>query len=166
MNTKLKNFILNGLTYGIVFFILSFILGYYSFNFSLRKTIFCSVPIGIVALLIHGLIHSRFTKPLKTLQAITISLQDFETFNIEAPANHIINDHLISGKLFLTEKRLVFKSFEQEEYSWLLIHFRSFKFHPSIFNLGGEFIIQDDDNNMLVFEVDEIRLWKKSLLKI
>ncbi len=162
MNTKFKNFIFNGLTYGIVFFILSFI-SYCVFNFPVQKAALYSLPIAGVALIINGLIQSRFTKSSKTLQKITISLEDFEILKIEAPANHIIDDDLISGKLFLTEKRLVFISFEQEKYTWFLINLHSFKFHPSIFNTGGEFIVTDDNQNKLVFEVHEIKTWKKAL---
>jgi hypothetical protein len=46
----------NGLIYGIVFFVLSFLIGYFTFNLSLNKTIIVSTPIAICALLINGLI--------------------------------------------------------------------------------------------------------------
>lgn len=165
MNIKYKNFIFNGLTYGVIFFLLSFIC-YYAFNFPLKKAALYSVPIGLFALIINGLIQSRFTKSSKTLKAIIISLEDFETLKIEAPANHTIDDHLISGKLFLTDKRLVFISHQQEEYYWLLTNLHSFKCYGSIFNAGGEFILTDNSKNKLVFEVDEIKIWKKAMTNV
>ncbi len=163
MKTKVKNFIFNGLTYGIIFSLLDFIPSYYVFNFALKASIYTSVSIGIAAFLVNGLIQSRFTKSSKVLHAITIPMQDSETLRISTPANHIVNDDLLSGKLFLTEKRLVFKSFEQIEYSWLLDDLNSFKFHLSIFNAGGEFIVENCNHDKLVFEVDEIRHWRKAL---
>jgi hypothetical protein len=75
-------------------------------------------------------------------------------------------DHLIPGKLFLTDKRLIFKSYKQDEYSWFLNLIHPMKFYPSIFNTGGEFILKDDKENQLVFEVDEIKIWKKALSDI
>jgi hypothetical protein len=137
MNIKYKNFIFNGLTYGIIFFLLSFI-SYYTFNFPLKKAALY-------------------------LKAIIISLEDFETLKMEAPANHTIDDQLISGKLFLTDKRLVFISHQQEEYYWLLTNLHSLKCYGSIFNAGGEFILTDNSKNKLVFEVDEIKIWKKAM---
>ncbi|GAB2811166.1 hypothetical protein [Ferruginibacter profundus] len=162
MNTRIRNFIFNGLTYGIIFFLLGFA-GYYILNFPLQKALLNAVPIGVVVFIVNGLIQSRFTKSLKALEAITIPLQYAATVKLDAPANHMIDDHLVSGKLLLTENSLVFISFQQEQYSWPLNGLHAFRFHWSIFNAGGEFIAEDDSKNKLVFEVDEIRKWKKML---
>jgi len=164
MNTRLKTILLNGLTHGGFFFLLGFLIGYYLFNFPVPKSLLGSAPVGLAGFIIYGFIQSRFTKPLKTLHAITILPDDFEQIKMEAPANHMIEDHLISGKLVLTQKRLIFKSYEQVEHSWLLTQLHSFKFYTSLFNAGGEFILKDENEYQLVFEVDEVRLWKRSLL--
>jgi hypothetical protein len=163
MNTQFKNFIFNGLTYGILFYALSCI-GYGILHFPLQKALLYSIPIGLVTLIVNGLIQTRFTKSVRALQAITLCPQDPETVKIEAPANHMIDDHLVSGKLFLTEKQLVFISLQQEQYAWPLANLQPLKFHWTIFNTGGEFIVEDESKNKLVFEEDEIKKWKNALM--
>src|SRR5450432_363429 len=101
----------NGLIYGIVFFALSLLIGYYSFNLPLNKSIIVSTPIAICALLINGLFYSRFAKSSKKLKSISIEFLNYEILKLESPANHSIEGHLIAGKLFLTDKRLIFKSY-------------------------------------------------------
>lgn len=163
MKTEFKNFIFNGLTYGIIFFVLSFIVGYVSFHLSIKDALLISTLMGVITLVLNGFVQGRFTRSSKTLNAITCLLNDDEDLVMAAPANHIVDDHLISGKLFLTEKRLLFKSVQDKDLSWLLSEFSGIKFYPSIFNTGGEFIIEHIQEQKLVFEVDEIRKWKKVL---
>lgn len=126
MNIRQKNFICNGVVWGLIFFILCFIISYYSFNGKLKDSLFISISTGIITGIINGLIQSRFTKSYKRLSALTFSPQHFERLKIETPANHIIDDHLISGKLFLTQNRLIFISFENKENYWILEDFKSF----------------------------------------
>jgi hypothetical protein len=166
MNPAIKVF-RNGLIYGIGLFILSYI--FYGNVYPLKQALLISGSIGFAALVINGLLFRRYTKPTKKLDAINITLQDSEILKAQAPANHTIDEHQIPGKLFLTDKRLVFVSCQQEdqeqqEHSWSLTNQQSFKFYPTIFNAGGEFIIICNDQQ-LVFEVDELKLWKKALLE-
>ena len=159
----MKRILRNGLAYGIVFFVLSFFLGYYSFRFPLNSSLLVSTPIAVGALLLNGLFYSRFAKSSKKLNNISVQFHHSENLKLASPANHTINDHLVAGKLFLTDKRLIFKSYKQGEYAWSLRTLHSMEFYPSIFIAGGEFIIRDETGNRLVFEVDEIKTWKMSL---
>jgi hypothetical protein len=158
----MKRIFCNGLAYGIVFFVLSFLLGYFSFRMPLNKSLLVSTPIAVFALLLNGLFYSRFAKSSKKLQNISIQFYHLEKLKLESPANHTINEHLIAGKLFLTDKRLIFKSYKQDEHAWSLHTLHSMEFYPSIFIAGGEFIIRDETGNRLVFEVDDIKIWKKA----
>lgn len=168
MNQTIKT-LRNGIVYGAILFILVLIVGSV-YNISSQQTLTTGAILGIAALLANGLIHRKFTKSTKVLQAIEITLQEAETVQIQTPANHTIDEHAVSGKLFLTDKRLVFVSYnqaqqDQKEYSWQLTKSHSFKFYPTIFNAGGEFIINLHDQQ-LVFEVDDIKSWKQPLLNI
>ena len=163
MKSKIRNFLFNGLCYGIIFFALGFILGYFVIDFSLRTAILNALPMGLLAFVVNGLIQSRFLKSSSTLRSITIDMPGDELLKLAAPANHTIADSLVSGKLFLTGDRLIFRSCEKQEYAWLLTSLHSFKFHPSLFNAGGTFIASADLQNQLVFEVDELKTWKKAL---
>jgi hypothetical protein len=159
----MKRILRNGWAYGVVFFVLSFLLGYYSFGLPLNKSLLVSTPIGIGALLLNGLFYSRFAKSSKKLNSISIQLHHAETLKLGSPANHTINEYAVAGKLFLTDKRLIFKSYKQDEYAWVLRTLHSMEFYPSIFIAGGDFIIRDEMGNRLVFEVDDFKIWKKAL---
>jgi hypothetical protein len=164
MTDRQKNFLLDSLVWFVVFFIITFLISYVSCHLPLKQTLFISVAAGLVAGIIVGSIQSRFTKSYKTLRAINIKFEDVEYLKLDTPANYIKDEHLVSGKLFLTQKRLLFKSFKAEEYHWLLSNLQDFKFYPSLFNIGGEFIIVTNEQAKIVFEVDNIKLWKRLLL--
>jgi hypothetical protein len=159
----MKRILRNGLAYGVVFFVLSFLLGYYSFRLPLDKSLLVSTPIAVFAILLNGLFYSRFAKSSKKLNNISVQLHHPETLKLESPANHTIDEHLVAGKLFLTDKRLIFKSYKQDEHAWSLHTLHSMEFYPSIFIAGGDFIMRDETGNRLVFEVDDIKIWKKAL---
>ena len=124
-----------------------------------------SASIGFLALIVNGALYTRFTKPLKVLEKIVIQTQHDENLLLETPANYLMDGSLISGKLCLTDKRLLFKSHQQEEYIWLKSKLHSFVFYRSFQNKGGEFILKDENNRNLMFEVDQLKLWKNTLLK-
>jgi len=130
----------------------------------LQTILAISIPIGLLALVINGSMYSRFAKPLKVLEGIKIKTDGLETVILEAPANHLIGDGLISGKLCLTDKRLVFKTHLQEEFSWARSELQEMDFYRSFKNKGGEFIISDGNNQKLMFEVEHLKLWKHDLL--
>ncbi|MDI3321199.1 hypothetical protein [Pinibacter soli] len=167
MNQTIK-ILRNGISYGVAMFVLAYIFGTY-YHFSSQDTLLASSFMSIAALLANGLIHRKYTKPVKVLQAINITLQDSETVKLQTPANHTMDENAVPGKLFLTDKRLAFVPCQQDEqtqqvHSWSLTDQHSFKFYPTIFNAGGEFIINCSDHQ-LVFEVDELKAWKRSLLE-
>lgn len=155
----------NGLYWGIAFFALSFCIGWFNSSMPLQTILVISIPIGFLALVINGAMYSRFAKPLKVLERIEIKTDCRETVMIEAPANHLIGDDLISGKLCVTDKRLVFKTHLQKEFVWAKSELLEMDFYRSFKNNGGEFIIREAGNRKLMFEVDHLKLWEKALRK-
>lgn len=169
MKNKIKSIVGNGLPYGITFFGLSFMIGYF-FHVDLQQTLEMSVFLGIAALLINGFIYSRFSKPIKSLNEISVSLNNSELLLLQSPANYLIEDSLVPGKLFLTDLRLIFKSYEKEtisqkEHFWNINSITPVDFSWSLWNSGGEFILRSESQNRLMFEVDKIKIWKTHLSK-
>jgi hypothetical protein len=163
MKNKLTSIIGNGSPYGFLFFALSFIMGYYSADLGLRKTLIIALSISVPAVLINGILYSRFTKPVKKLEQITIELNDAEALIHQAPANFIVDDGLIPGKLFLTHERLIFKSFSVDgetalEYFWNKQGLTIDKLFTTYRNAGGQFRVRERDS-LLMFEVDDLRVW-------
>lgn len=165
MKEKLKSIVLNGLPYGLVFFILSFILGCCVAHYSLLQSLQVSLIMGLLALLANGLLHNRFTMPLKIFEKISVEIEANEIVIVESPANHRIGEILIPGKLVLTNTRLVFKAFidEEFEYQWNIDTVKSSSFYGSFWNRGGQFILKTNHELSLMFEVNNLRNWKDAL---
>lgn len=162
MIDKLKKIAGNGIAYGIYYFLLCHLLGFV-FNIPAKNVLKVSVPIALLTLLINGILYSRFTKREKKLRAITFQVDDVAKSKLEGIANHQIEDDLVSGKLCLTDEELIFVSFNNTEYRWLLSSLASFHFYPTIFNKGGEFVIKDQNGRKIMFEVDYIKSWRRLL---
>ena len=155
----------NGFFYGIAIFLLCFCIGYFNGNIPVKTIVKISTPIALFALILNGAIYTRFTKPLKMLDSIVIKTENFESFITEAPANHLIDGDIVSGKLRLTDKRLIFKAHHLEEFIWQKSELHTMVFYPSLKNKGGEFTVKDNNDRRLMFEVDALKAWKKQLLE-
>lgn len=103
-----------GLIFGIamaIFFILQSLLTQDNLTV---KNIFKSIALGIfsgaVSGLLFGWIIGLFAKSKLITQATKINLEADETILFETPANHFKGIEAVGGKLYYTNKRLVFKS--------------------------------------------------------
>lgn len=152
----------NGIAYGIYYFLICHLIGFAG-GMEAKSVLKVSVPISLFGMIANGLMYSRFTKRNKILEQINFDTEDTANTKLEAIANHLIDDDLVSGKLCLTENELIFRSHKQEEYRWNLSSFDSFNFYPAFFNKGGEFVIKTKEGRKLMFEVDLIKSWKKAL---
>jgi len=166
MKKKLVSIFTNGLPWGMAFFALAFLIGYTG-NIGLHATLKISALVAIAALLANGLLHGRFSKSLKKLEAISLILDDAELLLAQAPANHLIDGNLVPGKLFLTDKKLVFKPFKvvengQPVYEWDSTTLAPHRFYKSIWNTGGEFLLHTGEEIPLMFEVTSIKIWKEA----
>ena len=167
MKNKLISILGNGLPWGLAFFALASLIGHVG-NLGLHNTLKISAFVAVAALLVNGLIYTRFSKPLKKLEALSVTLTDSELLLLQAPANHLVEGSLVPGKLFLTDKRLVFKPFsvaenEPEEYTWYTANLRPDRFYKSLWNTGGEFLLSTGDDVPVMFEVDKLKPWKEAL---
>lgn len=176
MKDKLISIAGNGLPWGLAAFTLAFLMGYYEFNMPAGRIAWMAATISLVVLTINGFFYSRFTRPLKDLKPITIEISATETLLLEAIANHLTEDSLVAGKLYLTNQRLVFKphsgykltqpsfSWEQPIFSWDLADIEPHKFYGSIWNADGEFLLTTKEGTIM-FEVDKLKQWKAALQK-
>jgi hypothetical protein len=167
MKNKIKSILGNGLPWGMASFALAFITGY-AFKIGLHNNIQISTLVAIIGLLLNGLVYSRFSKSPEQLEGISIKLEDSEPVALQAPANYLIDGSLVPGKLFLTDKRILFKPFKPkedilQEYTWYLTQLVPLAFYKSIWNAGGEFLLKTNNEITLMFEVDKLKPWKEAL---
>ena len=166
MKVKIKSVLGNGLPWGMAFFALSFVFGY-AFKLGVNNNIKISASAAIIGLLLNGLVYSRFSKSPKQLEGISIKLEELELLILQAPANHLIDGSLVPGKLFLTDKRIIFKPFKpkegiKQEYTWSLTQLEPVAFYKSIWNAGGEFLLKTNNETSEMFEVDKLKPWKEA----
>lgn len=166
---KIRDVLGNGFPYALSFFAISFALGYLVPGLSLKMVLAASVVIGVAAWLANGLLFSRFTKPVKKLQSIVLPNAFLHEVVLEAPANHLIDESMVSGKLFLTAESLIFvahESYREGEKPakyWTLSQLAPERFYPSFLNAGGVFLLTVNDASTLTFEVDKLKPWKQLL---
>ena len=168
MKNKLKSVAGNGLPWGLAFFCVAFLSGYYVFHMPAQKIVWLSAVIGFCALVANGIIYTRFTRPVKQLKTISIEIPNTEILLLEAPANHLTENSLVAGKLFLTTQRIIFKPHKsyklaQSLFWWDLTDIEPAEFHGSIWNGGGEFLLNAKEQSSLMFEVDSLKQWKVAL---
>ncbi|MDR6763461.1 hypothetical protein J2Y38_003682 [Flavobacterium sp. 2755] len=161
MKETIVKIISNGFLYGVYTIFLCFCIGY--FIMPLKTLLIFSIPIALCSMILNGAIYTRFTKPVKVLEKIQINTEDSENVMIEAPANHLIDNDIVSGKLCLTDKRLLFKSHKQEEFVWDKAELHTMVFYRSFKNKGGEFTLKNKADRRLMFEVDQLKSWKTLL---
>ncbi|MDI1256681.1 MAG: hypothetical protein PSV16_11330 [Flavobacterium sp.] len=165
MIKRILNIFGNGLPWGVAFFAISFCIGYFNSGMTLKDIFPISAAIALLALIVNGSIYSRFTKPLKILERIEIKIPENENLMISAPANHLIDGDIMSGKLFLTDKKLIFKTHQLEEFVWTKSELHTIVFYPSFKNKGGEFTLKEKNDRKLMFEVNQLKSWKSALQK-
>lgn len=163
MRETIAKIISNGFLYGVYTVFLCFCIGY--FIMPLKTVLMFSIPIALCSMILNGAIYTRFTKSAKILEKIKINTEDLENVVIETPANHLIDNDIVSGKLCLTNKRLLFKSYQQEEFVWDKSELHTMVFYRSFKNKGGEFTVKNKADRRLMFEVDHLKSWKTELLK-
>lgn len=151
----------------MAFFVLAYAIGYGG-NIGQNNTLKIAGFIAIAALLANGLLYGRFSKSQKKLESLSIILNDTESLLLHAPANHLIEGNLMPGKLFLTDKRLVFTTFKagengQRVYEWDAATLTPQGFYKSIWNAGGEFLLKPEGDIAIMFEVNRLKPWKEAL---
>jgi len=164
MKNKLISIVGNGLPWGLAFFALGCVIGFGG-NLGQNITVKIATLVAVAALLANGLLYGRFAKSLKKLEALSVTLSGSESLLLQAPANHLVDGNLVPGKLFLTDKRLIFKPFkiienEPQEYTWHLANLTPHRFYKSIWNAGGEFLLNTGEEIAIMFEVNTLKPWK------
>jgi len=168
MKDKLISIAGNGLPWGLGFFCLAFGVGRFLFNLPTEQSVKIALVICVCTWVFNGFIYSRFTRSFKQLQSISLEITSPEVLMLQTPANHLTEDSLVGGKLFLTNQRIIFKPHASYKllpqiFCWNLQDIEPHKFYGTIFNAGGEFLMNTKDGASLMFEVDKLREWEAAL---
>ena len=70
---------------------------------------------GLIVGILNSLIFYKYAVPKYVLEAVSIDIDTDEQIKFQTPANYTSGQEPVSGKLFLTNKRLVFRNHKHEK---------------------------------------------------
>lgn len=133
---------------------------------SILISIFSGLVGGALAGLLFGWIMGKLTKS-KFINAVKIVIEKDETILFETAANHFKGIEAVGGKLFLTNKRLVFKShninFQNHELSVPLSDIELVGRYKTLGLVNNGLSVTTSDNNVEKFVVEQIESWINQL---
>ena len=166
-----KNQIRAGLSFGIIMAIFNILMDFFiSENHTTKqliKSIIAGLIGGAVAGLLFGWLIGLFAKSKFVTRATKIETEPGENILFETPANHFKGIEGVGGKLYLTNKRLVFKShklnIQQHQLSLLTKNIKSFNRYKTLGLVDNGLAIIIAEGKTEKFVVEQVEIWIKFL---
>ncbi|TDH26944.1 hypothetical protein EXU57_09065 [Segetibacter sp. 3557_3] len=114
MNSYVKRIAGYGLLQGVLFVIIITLIGHSINGNSFLKALVTGVVGGILVGVLNSILFYRFAVAKYVLDAVSITTERDEEIQFQPPANYTNEKEPVSGKLFLTNKRVMFKTHKQE----------------------------------------------------
>ena len=162
-----------GLQFGIgmtIFFIAQNLL----FNdHDTTKDVIKSITIGLLSGVLSGVLYGwligRFLKSKSVTESTKIQTDADENILFETPANHFKGVEAVGGKLYLTSKRIIFKShklnIQNHQLSIKLTDIETFDRYKTLGLVNNGLSIITSDQKTEKFVVSEIEQWMDNLNK-
>ena len=110
MNNYMKQIVRRGLTNGLFFFIVMSVYRYLIDGKGIVNALLIGLIGGIFTGLFNSFIMYKFAVPKYVLDDLSIDIDTDESIKFQTSANYTSGSVPVSGKLFLTNKRLAFKN--------------------------------------------------------
>lgn len=167
MNNKIKPGLFFGIVIAIIFIAESLLFTDVSNTNDIAKTIALGIFAGIIAGLVFGFVIEKFRSSKFVNNSTKIDIHEDETIIFQTPANHFKGAEGVGGKLYLTNKRLVFKShklnFQKHELSLLLHEITKVERHKVLFMINNGLNVQTIQNTTERFVVEKANEWYEQL---
>lgn len=98
-----------GIIYGFIFFVLHATLNYWFLEKDISTALIGGSIFGVIMGFFNALFIIRFGVPIKILESISLELEKGEKILFQSAANFITHPVALNGKLFITNKSVVFK---------------------------------------------------------
>lgn len=115
MNNYMKRILKYGLFQGVTFIFVLTAISYWVSGNSFFTALTLGVIGGIIVGVLNGLLFYKYAVPKYVLDAVSVDLDTDETISFQTPANFTSGQEPVSGKLFLTNKRVIFKNHKQDK---------------------------------------------------
>ena len=166
MNNYTKRLIIYGLIQGgyfaMVMTVMNLVKGH-KFIFSLTFGILS----GFVFAIINILLRYKYAVPKYILNAVSVDIDLNEEIKFQTPANYTSGNEPVSGKLFLTNKRIIFRNYKNDknvlQFSIDLEDIISVDKFKTLRIFENGLSIQTSSNEKHKFIVDRMKEWLAQL---
>ncbi len=160
-----------GLSFGVGMTIFFIIQNLWTVDTITSKAIFKSITAGLIGGIVAGFLFGLIIGWFKTSKFIStttkIETQPDETIIFQTPANHFKGAEGVGGRLYLTTKRLVFKShklnIQNHELSINLTDINKVDRYKKLGIINNGLEIISKENNVDKFVVEQADEWIKKL---
>ena len=161
----------SGLTFGIgmsVFFIIQHLLiNDQQTPYHIIRAILTGLATGALSGLLFGWIIALFSRSAFVAQSTRIETGPGESIVFESPANHFKRIEGVGGRLYLTNKRLIFKShklnFQNHQLVIELTDIKEVSRYKTLGMVNNGLAITTANNKTEKFVVEEIETWVNHL---
>jgi hypothetical protein len=115
MNNYMKRIVRYGLFQGVWFAVTMTAISYWLSENTLITAMTIGLVGGLLVGIANGLLNYKYAVPKYVLDAVSVDLDSDEQIAFQTPANYTNGHEPISGKLFLTNKRFIFKNHKHDK---------------------------------------------------
>ena len=111
----MKRIVKHGLIEGVSFIITMTAISYWISGHNIFTALATGIAGGVLVAILNSLVLYKYGVPRYVLDAVAVDLDTDETIKFQTAANYTSQQEPLSGKLFLTNKRLIFKSHKHDK---------------------------------------------------
>ena len=115
MNNYMKRIVRYGFARGVTFMVFMTAISYWISGNSFVTALVIGIQGGFLVGIANSLLIYKFSVPKYVLDAVSVDIDTDEIITFQTPANYTSGKEPVSGKLFLTTKRLIFVNHKQEK---------------------------------------------------
>ena len=123
----MKRIVRHGLFHVVWFAIFMTAISYWLSGNTLGTALTIGVIGGLFVGIANGFLNYKYAVPKYVLDAVSVDLDNDEQIEFQTPANYTSGQEPTSGKLFLTNKRFIFKNHKHENIQQFSIDLEDFK---------------------------------------
>ncbi|HEY5406740.1 MAG TPA: GRAM domain-containing protein [Ginsengibacter sp.] len=169
MSNKVKPGLFFGITMAVIFIAESLLSADDTSTGDIVRIIATGIISGAIAGFLFGFLIEKFRTSKFVKNSTIITLDADEKIIFETPANHFKGAEGVGGKLYLTNKRLVFKShklnFQKHELSIPLNEITKVERYKALFMINNGLNVQTIQNTTERFVVEKAGEWYNYLNK-
>lgn len=170
MNNYMKRIVKYGLFHGVTFVITMTAISYWVSGNNFLTALSVGIISGTIIGILNSLLFYKYAVPKYILEAVSVDIDADEEIKFQTPANFTSGQEPVSGKLFLTNKRLIFRNHKHDknvlQFSIDLIDIDKVDTFKTLKLFENGLSIHTTSNETHKFIVDRVKQWLTKFDKI